>query len=117
MMKLKKYYPHLKTITLLQNYRSTNNVIETANKVLADPRYFAEVLKLITTKQQKHKLEMELYIADNENDELAHIVSGIKKLVTLYDYQFRDITILYRFNRQALPLEQKLVEAHIPYHK
>ena len=117
MVKLKKYYPNLKTITLLQNYRSTNNVIETANKVLADPRYFAKVLKLITTKQQKHKLEMELYIADNENDELVHIVSRIKKLVTLYDYQFRDITILYRFNRQALPLEQKLVEAHIPYHK
>ena len=117
MVQLQQYYPNLHTITLLQNYRSTANVIQAANSVLANRKHFEAAIQLVTTRQKQHRLEVELYVGSNVNAELEHLVRQIKQLTTVYDYRYADITVLYRLNRQATLLEEKLTQQRIPYHK
>lgn len=109
--KLSQDLPDTKTIRLEQNYRSTANILEAANAVIANNRN--RLGKNLWTEGNKGEL-ITLYGAFNETDEARYVVSSIAK--HLKEGNARgDIAILYRSNAQSRVLEEQLLQAGIPY--
>ena len=104
-------FPNCETIRLEQNYRSTQNILNAANAVIAhnDNR----LGKDLWSNSQSGEL-ITLYNAFNEHDEAYYITSQIQELVKA-DFHFDDCAILYRSNAQSRVLEESLLKAGVPY--
>ena len=104
-------YPEAKTIKLEQNYRSTSNILNAANAVIAHNSN-RKSKTLWTDKGDGDSLHFEL--VDSAWDEADYIADDIeRKLRKGADY--RDIAILYRTNAQSRILEESLIMAGLPY--
>ncbi len=104
-------YPDAKVVKLEQNYRSTANILNAANGVIANNEGRKDK-RLWTDKEDGAKLQFTEY--DNEYQEAESVVSDIasKKRIGV---SLSDIAILYRTNNQSRILEEKLIYANIPY--
>ncbi|MBO4899676.1 MAG: UvrD-helicase domain-containing protein [Lachnospiraceae bacterium] len=104
-------YPEAKTIKLEQNYRSTSNILNAANAVIAHNSN-RKSKTLWTDKGDGDTLHFEL--VDTAWDEANYIADDIgRKLRKGADY--RDMAILYRTNAQSRILEESLIMAGLPY--
>ena len=104
-------YPEAKTIKLEQNYRSTSNILNAANAVIAHNSN-RKSKTLWTDKGDGDTLHFEL--TDSAWDEANYIADDIvRKLRKGADY--RDIAILYRTNAQSRILEESLIMSGLPY--
>ncbi len=110
-MRFEKDYPGGRTVILEENYRSTKNILASANEVIAKNVYRVEK-NLFTQKGEGEKLS--LYRAFDENDEAHFVARKIDELIRKKTPP-RDIAILYRANFQSRALEEKLLAANIPY--
>lgn len=104
-------YPDAKVVTLGENYRSTQTIVDAASGLISN---------------NEEQMQKDLFSVNEEGDpirvvnmantftESAYIVReierAIKKGVALYD-----IAVLYRKNAQSRQIEDKLISAHIPY--
>ena len=104
-------YPDAKVIRLEQNYRSTQNILNAANAVIANN---SERMgkDLWTNNDEGDKIYT--YTAPNEYDEGRFIAREIKKH---YDKtgKYSDCAILYRMNAQSRVIEEMLMRGGIPY--
>lgn len=104
-------YPEARTILLEQNYRSTKNILEAANQVIAN-NASRKPKKLWTDHEEGDKIRV--YIGDSEHDEAYAIAKDIlrhrEKGMRLADH-----AILYRTNAQSRVLEEVLIKSDIPY--
>lgn len=98
-------------IRLEQNYRSTQNILDAANAVIANNA--GRMGKKLWTQGKTGDL-LTLYAAFNEFDEAHYITSVIRDLVRL-DSHYGEVAILYRSNAQSRVLEESLLKAAIPY--
>ncbi|WP_165442865.1 UvrD-helicase domain-containing protein [Senegalia massiliensis] len=105
-------YPNAKTIKLEQNYRSTKNILDAANKVI-DNNMGRKGKNLWTS--QNEGTNIGLYNGDNEHDEAKFIASKIKEIKNTDHKNYSDFAILYRTNAQSRVLEESLVKSNIPY--
>lgn len=103
-----KDYPKIKIVNLEQNYRSTQNILTSANSVISKNTSHP-ILNLWTKKGEGEKIR--IYRAQNGLDEASFIVNEIQKLNTKYN----NIAILYRTNAQSRVLEEALLHNGIPY--
>jgi len=104
-------YPEAKVILLEQNYRSTSNILNAANGVIA-LNTGRKPKKLWTDKEEGPKIKV--YRADSEHDEGYFVTGEISKNVKLgKDYQSH--AILYRTNAQSRVIEEILIKSDIPY--
>ncbi len=99
------------TIRLEQNYRSTGNILEVANAVIANNT--ERLGKELWTEDGEGEL-LQVYQAFNEIDEAAYVASQIEKWVEKGGKR-SEIAILYRSNTQSQPHEYELVKRAIPY--
>lgn len=99
------------TVRLEQNYRSTSTILTAANAVIANNDN--RMGKNLWTNGEKGE-PISVYAAFNEIDEAEFIVATIKQLL-LQNYARREIAILYRSNAQSRILEEKLLQAGVPY--
>lgn len=110
-LNFQKDYPEAKIITLEQNYRSTDIVLEAANAVILNNK--ARLPKnLITLKQGKELIK--ILCEENERDEaerIAREVLFLQKNKTALS----EIAILYRTNAQSRALEEAMITHRIPY--
>ncbi|MCP1310392.1 DNA helicase PcrA [Paenibacillus tyrfis] len=106
-----KDYPNATTILLEQNYRSTSNILNAANKVIAN-NTGRKPKNLWTDKGEGQKIR--LYQADSEHEEGYFITGEIRKNVDK-GRLFRDHAILYRTNAQSRVIEEILIKSDIPY--
>ncbi len=106
-----KHYPEHQVIKLEQNYRSTGNILNAANRVIAhnDGRMGKE---LWTDSGDGEPIT--LYSAFNEQDEAFFVIERIKAWVNEGGSR-RDVAILYRSNAQSRQFEEKLMASAIPY--
>lgn len=104
-------YPEAKTILLEQNYRSTSNILNAANGVIAN-NAGRKPKKLWTDKGEGDKIKV--YRADSEHDEGYFVTSEIQKNIKA-DKAYRDHAILYRTNAQSRVIEEVLIKSDIPY--
>ncbi len=104
-------FPHVKTIRLEQNYRSTKMILKAANAVIANnPERMGK--KLWTAGEQGETIA--LYAGFNELDEARFVVERIKQFVT-QGFRREQIAILYRANALSRVMEEALLQAAVPY--
>jgi DNA helicase-2/ATP-dependent DNA helicase PcrA len=106
-----EHFADTNTIKLEQNYRSTGNILNAANAVIANNQ--ARLGKNLWTDQGDGN-PIHLYAALNELDEARYSVSRSEQWVA-EGGQYQDIAILYRSNAQSRVFESTLNEHAIPY--
>jgi len=104
-------FPGAVTLRLEQNYRSSGNILQAANAVIA--RNVERVGKTLWTDAGKGD-PLELYAAFNEQDEARFVIERIKAAVK-EDKRRSECAILYRSNAQSRVFEEALVISQIPY--
>ncbi len=104
-------YPNAHVVKLEQNYRSTSNILNAANAVIANNRG-RKGKNLWTAKDGGEKITS--YIAGNERDEALFIAKEIEKAHE-NGKNFSDSAILYRTNAQSRVIEELLLRYGIPY--
>ncbi len=104
-------YPNHQVIKLEQNYRSTGNILNAANKVISLNE--ARMGKELWTDAGEGEL-ISLYSAFNELDEAYFVVDRIKAWVNEGGLR-SDAAILYRSNAQSRQFEEKLMATATPY--
>ena len=110
-LNFEKDYPEAKSITLNQNYRSTNIILNAANSVIKNNTESKEV-NLFSELGDGVKVK---YIRSyDEKHEVTLIMEEIKKLLNS-GYSYQDIAILYRTNAQSRILEEGMLKANYPY--
>lgn len=107
-----KYFPEAKTVRLEQNYRSTSNILDAANAVIANNR--ARKKKHLWTDQGTGE-KIACYSAQTAYDEAEHIIEDIRKKMRTEGRKYSDFAILYRTNAQSRIFEEKCIGANIPY--
>jgi DNA helicase-2/ATP-dependent DNA helicase PcrA len=104
-------FPGADTIRLEQNYRSTAAILDAANAVIAhNPGRLGK--RLWTDSGQGDPID--LFAAYNEIDEADYIVGRIREWVR-DGGSHGDCAVLYRSNAQSRIIEEKLLEAQVPY--
>lgn len=104
-------YPDATTILLEQNYRSTQNILNAANAVIAQ-NTGRRPKKLWTDHGSGAKIVG--YVADNEHDEARFIASQIDTLAD-NGTPYADMAVMYRTNNATRALEDIFIRAGIPY--
>ena len=110
-LSFEKVFPDAQVIRLEQNYRSTQNILNAANGVIANNKGRKEK-KLWTENQKGELVHFKQY--DTEYDEADGVVSRINFLA-MRGVQYKDMAILYRTNAQSRIFEEKLKQKNIPY--
>ncbi len=104
-------FPDAKVIKLEQNYRSTGNILNAANSVIANNRGRKE--KSLWTENGEGEL-IRLRQFDTAFDEADFIGEDIKSSVR-QGGSYNDSAVLYRTNAQSRLLEEKFIAMNIPY--
>jgi len=105
-------YPNARTILLEQNYRSTQNILEAANTVIA--RNEGRRPKKLWSDIGAGEL-ITGYVADNEHDEAAYVAGEIARLAREGLASYGDISIFYRTNAQSRVFEEVFMRSSMPY--
>ena len=104
-------FTHTQTIRLEQNYRSTGNILQAANGVIAHNS--GRLGKKLWTEDEKGE-PISLYAAYNEQDEARFIVERIQDWVRKGNPN-NSCAILYRSNAQSRVLEEALLREGMAY--
>ena len=106
-------YPGCKTIKLEENYRSTGNILQAANAVIANNKK-RKAKKLFTNGDAGELVGV--YYASDERDEGRWIAGEIEKSLRKGEISgYSDVAILYRTNAQSRTLEDMMLRSGIPY--
>jgi DNA helicase-2/ATP-dependent DNA helicase PcrA len=105
-------FPNATTILLEQNYRSTQNILNAANSVIA--RNAGRREKRLWTDAGEGELIVG-YVADNEHDEARFVAEEIDALADRGEITYNDVAVFYRTNNSSRALEEVFIRAGIPY--
>ena len=111
-LNFEKHYPNATVIKLEQNYRSTANILNAANGVIANNQGRKEK-RLWTEAGDGEKIYFQQF--ESAYEEADFIARDIAARVRRGEYQYGDCAILYRTNGQSRMLEEKLTMSGIPY--
>ena len=111
-LNLDKDFPDIETIILNRNYRSTQNILNSANKLIAHNKL--RVKKDLYTENIGGE-KIVTHRSPSSKSEADYVVREIMKLVQIHHYSYKDIAILYRSNYLTMDFEASLVEHQIPY--
>ena len=112
-LNFKKDYPETVTVSLEQNYRSTQNIVNAANTVIANNlQQFKKNVFSANDVGEKIKV----YRALSDADEANFVAGHIWELHNFHQKKFSDFAILYRTNSQTRAFEDALRKKNIPYH-
>jgi len=111
-LNFEKHYPDVQVIKLEQNYRSTKNIVEVANHVIAHNQ--AQLKKNVWTDNETGPtIRLIKATSDNEEGRLtAHAIFETKMQEAL---PYSDFAILYRTNSQSRAFEEALRRQNMPY--
>lgn len=105
-------FPETEVIRLEQNYRSTQNILDAANSVIANNK----------GRKRKH-LWTERGMGDevivrrftDAREEAKFIVDDIARQKRQGAFEYRDSAVLYRTNAQSRAIEEQLLYENVPY--
>ena len=106
------HFPNATVIKLEQNYRSTQNILDAANAVIANNQGRKEK-RLWTDNGAGDKITFEQL--DTAAEEADFVARDIARRVRKGEYQYKDCAILYRTNAQSRLFEERFITANIPY--
>lgn len=109
-LNFEKDFKNAKVVLLEQNYRSTKNILDAANSLIANnPTKYKK--NLWTSSQGGETVKYKIYSSSFDEEKCV-----IEKIDDLHrDYPFEDMAILYRTNAQSRGFEEHLMRAGIAY--
>lgn len=111
--KFKDDFENVKTFSLSQNYRSTQNILDAASSVISKNNTHP-VLSLWT--QNEKGEDLFIYEALNEQNEAEFIIDQIKNIKSKNpSLKYYDFAILYRTNAQSRSIEEVFIHNGLPY--
>jgi DNA helicase-2/ATP-dependent DNA helicase PcrA len=105
-------YPDCKVFKLEQNYRSTKNIVNAANKVIEKNKDQLEKV-VWTDNTEGQKIKVHHTLTDNEEGNL--VANNIIETKMNEQARNHDFAILYRTNAQSRAMEESLRRKDIPY--
>lgn len=105
-------YPDLFVVKLEQNYRSTKNIVQAANSIIAKNK--AQLKKEVWT-QNQHGDQIELIKASSDNEEGKLVATTIFEEKNNKKLSNSDFAVLYRTNSQSRAIEEALRKMNINY--
>lgn len=105
-------FPGAKVVKLEQNYRSTNNILEAANAVIANNAHRKE--KHLWSENGEGK-EVSFIHYETAYGEAEDVIDKIQTSVHMGKHQYQDCAILYRTNAQSRAFEEKCIKKSVPY--
>ncbi|MBI3502414.1 MAG: UvrD-helicase domain-containing protein [Bacteroidetes bacterium] len=111
-LNFKTDYPDTKTFKLEQNHRSTKNIVNAANTVIAKNK--DQIQKTVwTDKEEGDKIKVIRALTDN--DEGMKVAQMIFENMMQHQMHPKEFAILYRTNAQSRAMEEALRKKNIPY--
>lgn len=111
-LNFKKDYPDAKTVSLEQNYRSTQNIVNAANVVIA--KNLQQFKKNVFSDNEEGD-KIKIYRSLSDADEANFVAGNIWELRNRDQRKYSDFAILYRTNSQTRAFEDALRRKNIPY--
>ncbi len=97
---------------LEQNYRSTEKILNTANKIIQNNTN--RLSKNLWT-SNKGGADVKFFTAYNDGEEAEYVASTIKQLVNDGKRSYSDFAVLMRINSLSRVFEEKFLNYQIPY--
>ncbi len=118
-LQFKKNFPTAKTVTLNNNYRSTQTILDAAYRLIQhnNPNRLEVVEgidKRLKSNSKSPKRDVELIHENRSEDEADAIAKKIQEL-TQSKYEYKDIAILVRANNHAQLITTALQRHRIPF--
>lgn len=111
-LNFEKDYPDLNVFKLEQNYRSTQNIVNVANSIIANNK---DQLKKTVYSEKEHGDKIKVMRAFSDNEEGKMVAEGILTEHANKGIRWNDFAILYRTNAQSRSMEEALRKLNIPY--
>lgn len=111
-LNFEKDYPDLKVFKLEQNYRSTQNIVNAANSIIANNK---NQLKKHVFSENETGDKIKVYRAFSDNEEGKIVAESIAQERSLTGGHYRNFAILYRTNAQSRAMEEALRKLNVPY--
>jgi len=111
-LNFEKDYPDLHVFKLEQNYRSTQNIVNVANSIIANNK---DQLKKTVYSEKEHGDKIKVMRAFSDNEEGKMVAEGILQEHANKGLHWHDFAILYRTNAQSRSMEEALRKLNIPY--
>lgn len=111
-LNFEKDYPDLFVVKLEQNYRSTKNIVQAANSIIAKNK--AQLQKNVWTQNADGDM-IELIKASSDNEEGRVVATTIFEEKNNKKLNNSDFAILYRTNSQSRSMEEALRKMNITY--
>ena len=105
-------FPEAKTVVLEQNYRSTQTILDAANRVIS--RNASRRPKRLWTESGPGE-PISVYVADDEHDEARFVAEEVDELIDSRDARPADVAVFYRTNAQSRSFEEVLIRVGLPY--
>lgn len=110
-LEFEKRHPGCTTILLTQNYRSTPNILDAANKVIA--HNVSQKHKTLWTTRPSGS-EVQTYLLPSDRGEAEWVSSQIREHVQ-HGGSLSDCAVLYRTNAQSRLMEEQFLMHRMPY--
>lgn len=111
-LNFKKDYPDAITVSLEQNYRSTQNIVNAANVVIA--KNLQQFKKNVFSENEEGD-KIKIYRSLSDADEANFVAGNIWETRNREQRKYSDFAILYRTNSQTRAFEDALRRKNIPY--
>ena len=111
-LNFEKDYPDCRIIKLEQNYRSTQNIVEAANSVIA--RNKAQIPKNVWTANESGSL-IELIKSVSDNEEGKLVATSVFEEKMQHQVKLSEFAVLYRTNSQSRAIEEAFRRMNIKY--
>ena len=111
-LNFKKDYPDAITVSLEQNYRSTQNIVNAANVVIA--KNLQQFKKNVFSENEEGE-KIKVYRSLSDADEANFVAGNIWEIRNREQRKYSDFAILYRTNSQTRAFEDALRRKNIPY--
>ncbi|GAB3907735.1 ATP-dependent helicase [Mucilaginibacter boryungensis] len=111
-LNFEKDYPDVKVFKLEQNYRSTQNIVNIANSIIANNK---EQLKKNVFSENEVGDRIKVMRAFSDNEEGKIVAEAIMQERSTKGLKWNDFAILYRTNAQSRAMEEALRKMGTPY--
>lgn len=111
-LNFEKDYPDLQVFKLEQNYRSTQNIVNVANSVIANNKNQLKK-SVYSDNEEGDKIRVSRAFSDNEEGKI--VAESIAQERSVKGLNYQDFAILYRTNAQSRAMEEALRKLNIPY--
>ncbi|MBE7174956.1 MAG: UvrD-helicase domain-containing protein [Mucilaginibacter polytrichastri] len=111
-LNFQKDYPDVKVFKLEQNYRSTQNIVNVANSIIANNK---EQLEKNVFSEKEHGDKIKVMRAFSDNEEGKIVAEEIMQQRSVKTLDWKAFAILYRTNAQSRSMEEALRKLNVPY--